>query len=42
MREAGTWPKTNSVLDAMILSQVNIQQRHAPRGLRLKNARTII
>ena len=42
MREAGTWPKKNSVLDAMILSQVTIQLRHAPRGLYVKNVRTII
>ena len=42
MREADIWPKTNSVLDAMILSQVTIQLRHAPRGLYVKNVRTII
>ena len=42
MREAGNWPKTNSVADSMILSQVNIQLRHAPRGLYVKNVRTII
>ena len=42
MREAGTWTKKNSVLDAMILSQVTIQLRHAPRGLYVKNVRTII
>ena len=42
MREAGTWPKKNSVLNAMILSQVTIQLRHAPRGLYVKNVRTII
>ena len=33
MREAGTWPKINSVLETMILSQVTIQQRHALREL---------
>ena len=42
MREAGTWPKTNSVLGAMILSQVTIQQRHVSRGLYVENVRTII
>ena len=42
MREGDTWPKTNSVLDAMILSQVTIQLRHAPRGLYVKDVRTII
>ena len=42
MREAGIWPKTNSALDAMILSQVTIQLRYAPRGLYVKNVRTII
>ena len=42
MREAGTWPKKNSVLDAMILSQVTIQLRHAPRGLYVRNVRIII
>ena len=42
MREPDTWPKTNSVLGAMILSQVTIQQRYAPRGLYVKNVKTII
>ena len=42
MREADIWPKTNSVLDAMILSQVTIQLRHAPRGLYVRNVRIII
>ena len=42
MREAGTWPKINSVSGAMILSQVTIQQRHAPRESYVKNVRTII
>ena len=42
MKEEGTWPKINSVLGAMILSQVTIQQRHAPRELYVKNVRTII
>ena len=42
MKEAGTWPKINSVLGPVILSQVTTQQRHAPRELYVKNVRTII
>ena len=34
--------KKNSVVNAMILSQVIIQLRHAPRGLYVKNVRTTI
>ena len=41
MREAGNWPKTNSVFRSMILPQVTIQQRHVPRKLYVKNVRTI-
>ena len=41
MRETGTWPKINSVLGAMILHQITIQQGHAPRELYLNNVRTI-
>ena len=41
-KKTGTWPKINSFLGAMILSQVTIQQRHAIRELYVKNVRTII
>ena len=41
IEEAGTWQKINSVLGAMILFQVTIQQRHAPRELYVKNVRAI-
>ena len=42
MREAGIWPKVNSVLGARILYQVTTQPRHAIREFYVNNVRTII
>ena len=41
MREAGTWPRTNSVSGATIHYEVTVQQKNTRNGSYIKAARTI-